>query len=95
MRNFRDEVITLNGEVITNDSETEGMMIGNIAMHSTAYSSTAIFSVRPDQFAAMTSGIKKIQINTVPEIHEKTFTKDKIGKKLYRLYQIAYSKSEF
>ena len=93
MKNFRNEVITLNGEMLTSDSETSGVIISYLVIPYTTYSSTAVFLVRPDQFAAMSSGIQKIQMNTVPEIHERRFLKDKIGKKLYRLYEIAYSKS--
>ena len=86
MRTFNDEVITLSGVVIGNGSQSAGIVSGNIVIPVTEISSTAQFKVTPEQFESIKSGIAKVRLDMTPMNHERTFKKDKIGKKLYQFY---------
>ena len=89
VRTFDDEVITLTGTVIGN-----GIVSGNIIIPVTEISSTAQFKVSPKQFESIKSGIAKIRLDMTPMNHERTFKKDKIGKKLYQFYLKAKSQDD-
>ena len=52
----------------------------------TEISSTAQFKISPQQFELLKKGVAKIRLSTIPIEHERTFTKDKIGKKLYQFF---------
>ena len=94
IRTFNDDVITLNGVVIGNDSESMGIVSGNIVLPVTAIRSTAQFEVTAEQFEMIKSGVAKIRLTMSPMNHERTFKKDKIGKKLYKFYQKAKLKGD-
>ena len=94
MRTFNDEVITLSGVVIGNGSQSAGIVSGNIVIPVTEISSTVQFKVTPDQFESIKSGIAKIRLDMTPMNHERTFKKDKIGKKLYQFYLKAKSQDD-
>ena len=86
VRTFNDEVITLNGVAIGNGSQSRGIISGNVVIPITEITSTAQFEVTPEQFESINSGIAKVRLDMTPMNHERTFKKDKIGKKLYQFY---------
>ena len=94
VRTFNDEVITLTGTAIGNGSQSAGIVSGNIIIPVTEISSTAQFKVSPEQFESIKSGIAKIRLDMTPMNHERTFKKDKIGKKLYQFYLNAKSQDD-
>ena len=94
VRTFNDEVITLTGTTIGNGSQSAGIVSGNIIIPVTEISSTAQFKVTPDQFESIKSGIAKVRLDMTPMNHERTFKKDKIGKKLYQFYLKAKSQDD-
>lgn len=86
IKNFDGKVIKLYGSNIGNGSETSGVLIGNIVCPITEINSTAQFMITPEQFESIKNGISKVRLSTTPIEHEREFTKDKIGKKLYQFY---------
>ena len=94
VRTFNDEVITLKGVAIGNGSQSAGIVSGNIVIPVTEISSTAQFKVTPEQFERIKSGIAKVRLDMTPMNHERTFKKDKIGKKLYQFYLKAKSQDD-
>ena len=75
VRTFDDEVLTL-----------EGSVVDNIGIPSFDILSTAQFKCTPEQFEKLKRGISKVRLSMTPENHERTFKKDKMGKKLYKQY---------
>lgn len=94
IRTFNDDVITLRGKVIGGGSQTAGIVSGNIVIPVTEISSTAQFAISPEEFEMLNSGISKVRLSMIPMDHERTFKKDKIGKKLYQFYLKAKAKDE-
>ena len=86
VKNFDNEILELKGNLINTDSESTGVISGNIVIPVTSINSTAQFRIRPEQFDFFQKGVSKIRLSTIPIEHERTFTKDKIGKKLYRFF---------
>lgn len=86
LKTFDGEVIKLYGSQIGSGSETAGIVSGNIVLPVTEISSTAQFKISPQQFELLKKGVAKIRLSTIPVEHERTFAKDKIGKKLYQLF---------
>ena len=74
--------------------EVNQLESGNIIIPVTEISSTAQFKVSPKQFESIKSGIAKIRLDMTPMNHERTFKKDKIGKKLYQFYLKAKSQDD-
>lgn len=77
IKNFDGEVIKLQGSLISNGSESAGVLIGNIVCPVTEISSTAQFKITPEQFEKIKDGIAKVRLSTIPIEHERTFSKDK------------------
>lgn len=86
LKTFDGEVIKLYGSQIGSGSETAGIVSGNIVLPVTEISSTAQFNISPQQFELLKKGVAKIRLSTIPIEHERTFAKDKIGKKLYQFF---------
>lgn len=86
LKTFDGEVIKLYGSQIASSSETAGIVSGNIVLPVTEISSTAQFKISPQQFELLKKGVAKIRLSTIPIEHERTFAKDKIGKKLYQFF---------
>lgn len=86
LKTFDGEVIKLYGSQIGSGSETAGFVSGNIVLPVTEISSTAQFKISPQQFELLKKGVAKIRLSTIPIEHERTFAKDKIGKKLYQFF---------
>ena len=94
VRTYNDEVLTFSGVVIGNGSESAGIVSSNIVIPVTEISSTAQFKVSPKHFERIKNGIAKIRLDMTPMNHERTFKKDKIGKKLYQFYLKAKSQDD-
>ena len=94
IKNFDGEVIKLEGDLIGNDSESAGVMVGNMMLPVTEINSTAQFRISQEQFELIRNGIAKVRLSTIPIEHERTFRKDKIGKKLYQFYLRARNKED-
>jgi len=86
VKNFDNEILELKGNLINTDSESTGIISGNIVIPVTSINSTAQFRICPEQFDFFQKGVSKIRLSTIPIEHERTFTKDKIGKKLYHFF---------
>ena len=96
LRNFNNEVLKLEGKHIGDGSETGGIVTGNIVIPVTELSTTAQFPITPEQMEFFSKGIAKIRITAIPMNHERTFKKDKIGKKLYTyLKKLTEDKDDF
>ena len=96
LRNFNNEVLKLEGKHIGDGSETGGIVTGNIVIPVTELSTTAQFPITPEQMEFFSNGIAKIRITAIPMNHERTFKKDKIGKKLYTyLKKLTEDKDDF
>ena len=96
IRNFSDEVLKLEGMHIGDGSETAGIVAGNMVLPVTELSTTAQFPITPEQMEFLCNGVAKIRITAIPMNHERTFKKDKIGKKLYMyLKELTLNKDDF
>lgn len=94
IRTFSGKYLELKGTVIGNGSQSAGIISGNVVIPITEISSTAQFRITPQQFEILNEGVAKIRLSMTPMNHERTFKKDKIGKKLYQLYQKEKQKDE-
>lgn len=94
IRTFSGKYLELKGTVIGNGSQSAGIISGNIVIPVTQISSTAQFRITPQQFEILNEGVAKIRLSMTPMNHERTFKKDKIGKKLYQFYQREKQKDE-
>lgn len=86
IKNFDGEVIKLKGSLISNDTKSAGRIAGDMIQPVTYVYSTAQFRITPEQFELIKNGIAKVRLSTIPIEHERTFRKDKIGRKLYQFY---------
>lgn len=94
IRTFNDDVITLKGKVIGGGSQSAGIVSGYIVIPVTEISSTAQFAITPEELEMLNSGVSKVRLSMTPMDHERTFKKDKIGKKLYQFYLKAKAKDD-
>lgn len=83
LKTFDGEVIKLYGQLIDNSSETAGFVSGNLVLPITEITSIAQFEITSWQLRLFRKGVAKIRLSTIPIEHKRTFSKDKIGKKLY------------
>ena len=86
VRTFEGKLLELKGTVIGNGTESTGIVSGNIVIPVTEINSTAQFWITPEQFKILNEGVAKIRLSMTPMNHERTFNKDKIGKKLYKFF---------
>lgn len=61
-------------------------MINGVYMASNHFVSEAKFPITKEQMEKVGLGVKKLRLNTSPKYHEKSWSSDKIGKKLYNSY---------
>ena len=94
IRTFSGKYLELKGTVIGNGSQSAGIISGNVVIPVTEISSTAQLRITPQQFEILNEGVAKIRLSMTPMNHERTFKKDKIGKKLYLSYQKEKQKDE-
>ncbi|MBR2360685.1 MAG: hypothetical protein IKA75_09775 [Bacteroidaceae bacterium] len=86
IRTYNDEVIKLEGKHINDGSESVGVVAGNMVIPITEINTTAQFKITDEQIEKLKDGMAKIRITAIPMNHERTFKKDKIGKKLYKYF---------
>ena len=94
VRTFTGKYLELKGDVIGSGSQSMGIVSGNMVIPVTEISSTAQFRITPQQFEILNEGVVKIRLSMTPMNHERTFKKDKIGKKLYQFYLKEKQKDE-
>ena len=94
IRTFSGKYLELKGTVIGNRSQSAGIVSGYVVIPVTEISSTAQFWITPQQFEILNEGVAKLRLSMTPMNHERTFKKDKIGKKLYQFYQQEKQKDE-
>ena len=87
VRLFDGDTIRLKGENVATSTSQGGVMVGNIFVPSTELKAIAQFPLSKEQVEMFTYGIAKVRISTIPLVHERTFKKDKIVKKLYSFFQ--------
>lgn len=95
IRTFDDEVFALNGALLGHGSKSDGIVISNMILPITSINSTAQFAITPQQIGHLNSGVAKIRLSMTPMDHERTFKKDKIGKKLYKFYLKAKEREDY
>ena len=95
-KTFKDEVIELTGVELGNSSKTAGVLIGNIMVPVTDIVTSAQFRISQSDLEKFQDGISKVRISLIPMNHEREFSKDKIGKKLYKIYlKLANQEDDF
>lgn len=94
IKTFTGEYLELKGIVIGNRSQSAGLISGNIVIPVTKITSIAQFKITPQQLEVLNEGVAKIRLSMTPMNHERTFQKDKIGKKLYQFYLKEKKKDE-
>ena len=94
IRTFSEKYRELKRTVIGNGSQSAGIISGNVVIPVTEISSTTQFWITPQQFEILNEGVAKIRLSMTPMNHERTFKKDKIGKKLYQFYLKEKQKDE-
>lgn len=94
IKTFDNEIIKLSGCQIGGSSESAGIVVGNMVIPMTEISSTAQFNITEKQLEQLNKGVSKIRLSTIPIKHERTFKKDKIGKKLYQFFHEQRDKEE-
>ena len=93
LKTFNNNVITLNGSLIDTTTDSgAGFVVGNMIFPVTSINSTAQFEIIEEQIEFFNEGISKIRLSTIPIEHERTFKKDKIGRKLYQQYKVVKNK---
>ena len=94
IKTFSGEFLELKGALIGNGTQSAGIISGNMVLPITEISSTAQFEITPQQLEILNEGVAKIRLSMTPMNHERTFKKDKIGKKLYQFYLKEKQKNE-
>ncbi len=93
LKTFSGDIIKLSGHNLGANSESAGGIVVNantavpFVIPISQVKATSQFQVTEEQLALISKGISKVRISTVPIIHEKEFNKDKIGGKIYGLYE--------
>lgn len=83
LKNFRGEVLKLEGYSLQSRSETGGVFVSNVLIPITELNAMAEFPVDAKDIGFFASGIAKVRLSTVPIMHEREFSKDVIGQYLY------------
>lgn len=91
LKNFDGEVLKLEGKNLQSRTETSGVLIGSMVLPVSELNALAQFPVTPGEIEFFKSGIAKVRLSTIPIVHEKTFSSDKIGRYLYSELLSAFS----
>ena len=83
LKNFKGEVLKLEGVNLQSRSETGGVLINNVIIPVTELSAMAEFPIEEKNIDFFASGISKVRLSTVPIVHEREFKKDVIGGYLF------------
>jgi len=87
LKTVEDEIIKLEGVPLDVSSSSYGMIYSGIIFPIEEFNATAQFPITDEQINLLDKGIIKVRISMVPMNHERTFKKDKIGKKLFKAFQ--------
>ena len=90
-----DQILQLNGENINTLSNVGAVIVSNVLVPYTSLKAIAMFRITEQEMTLFTSGVERIILSTFPIVHDRTFKKDKIGKKLYKFYLDAKSQDNF
>ena len=94
LRLMDESLISLEGKNLGSIQKNDGgIVIYGIIMYDNYFISEAKFPISKEQIKQFKKGIKKLRLNTSPKFHEKEWTIDKIGKKLYDAYLKSSSNS--
>lgn len=86
LKTTEDETIKLEGIPLDVSSRSAGVVSGNIVIPVQEFNATAQFSITEEQISLLEKGISKVRISLIPMNHERSFKKDKIGKKLFKAF---------
>lgn len=87
LRTGSNEVIKLKGKNMGSRKESSsGVVIGNVVVSSNNSVGMAQFELTDEQVEMLNTGVIKVRLTTTPFVHEREFTKDKIGKRLYKAF---------
>lgn len=94
LRLMDDTTISLEGVNLGSIQKSDGgVVVSGIIISDNHFISEAKFPISKEQITKFEKGIKKLRLNTSPKFHEKEWTTDKIGKKLYEAYLKSSSNS--
>ena len=94
LKTSEGETIRLEGKPLDVSTKSTGVVSGNIVIPIQEFNATAQFPITEEQISLLNKGISKVRISLIPMNHERTFKKDKIGKKLYQFYLKAKAKDD-
>lgn len=94
LKTFEDDVIKLEGDVVDNNKTTAGIMISGMMFPISERTFVGQFPITDEEIDLLRKGIKKVRLTTVPKQHEKEFSKDKLGVKLYSMFKEAWEKQD-
>ena len=87
LRTGSNEVIKLTGTNMGSRKESSsGVVIGNVVVSSNNSVGMAQFELTDELVEMLNTGVIKVRLTTTPFVHEREFTKDKIGKRLYKAF---------
>lgn len=89
LKNFKGEVLKLEGIDLQSRTETGGVLINNVVVPITELKALAEFPIDKKDIGFFASGIAKVRLSTVPIVHEKEFSSDVIGNYLFSSLQKA------
>lgn len=84
LKNFKGEVLKLEGTNLQSRTETSGVLISNVVVPISELNALAQFPINAEDISFFESGIAKVRLSTIPIVHEKTFSRDQIGSYLYK-----------
>lgn len=82
-KNFDGEVLKLEGTNLQSRTETSGVLIGSMVLPVSELNALVQFPITPGEIDFFKSGIAKVRLSTIPIVHERTFSNDKIGRYLH------------
>lgn len=89
---FNDDTLTLYSDDVTSGNRHYYLGMGVSVDYKTGIIK---FEVTKEQIEKFSLGVKKLRLNSVPNMHEMEFKKDKIGNKIYKSYLSAKAPSDF
>lgn len=84
---FNNEYLELDGFKTDDTKNNYGVIVGNIVYPVTKNSTMAIFPINNNFIDLIKNGISFLTLTMEPINFELSYKKDKIGKKIYKLYQ--------
>ena len=79
-------MLELKGTLFDTDASSFSVDVGDFSVPMRMVNTMAQFKVTREQFELLREGVAKVRLSTLPIEHERTFKKDKLGKKLYNFY---------